>query len=221
MYQIGTFISEDPHHRFTCYVKINNNELVRCYLPSNCRIGKLFPIISKTVLLRPYKTDKYDYYLEAVKYRNTYYLIDFSRINALIFKNLNCKLLHFLKLHGSSTREKVVCNTKCDIFNEETSTVIENKAVLTCNEIAIFPNFKSTHMVDQLHKYEKLLEKGYRVYYFFIALGAYTHEVSIDHSSAYYASLNSCISKGMICKAFNIHYKNNEFKLYKEISLNL
>ncbi len=110
MYTEGLFLKEDTH-RFTCFAKVSSRT-VSCYLPANCKLKTLINPENRKVLLFPYSTNKYDYILEAIKYRNSYYLVNLNMINQIIHTNLNKKLFSYLNLRSTSYREKTVDNYK-------------------------------------------------------------------------------------------------------------
>ena len=92
----GVFCRED-RYRFHCCVNIDGEEHL-CYLPSNCKFEKMCSLKGRTVLLSDSfsKKSKFDYKVEAVKYRNSQMLLNLSFLNRVMEQELRRKKFSFL-----------------------------------------------------------------------------------------------------------------------------
>ena len=92
----GIFCREDKY-RFRCWVNVDGEEHL-CYLPSNCKLGKIHSLEGKEVLLSKQKGDnsKFDYKVEAIIYRNGQILLNLSFLNRVVEQEIHRGVFSFL-----------------------------------------------------------------------------------------------------------------------------
>lgn len=205
----GIFKGEG-RYRFHCTVEIEGKEEL-CYLPSNCKLEKLINLRGKKVLLENIESDKFTYFVRAVSYRNALYLLNLQEVNKIIDEDIRKRIFDFIGKRENTIREKTIEGYKADIFVGDTNTIIENKSVLTFDKEGIYPTMNSRHVNEQLQRISKLLDKGYKVYLFLIALGVGTKKIRLDEKFFEEGLLYECKNKGLQVVGFNLGCRKGEF----------
>ncbi len=154
----GTFLREDKR-RFLCYVLIGKNEY-KCYLPSSCKICKIFNLAGRSVLLyeNGSASNRTKYSVFAVKVGTRFILLNLAEANSIIAQNLMKRSFSFLGKRRSVKREEIIDGYKSDLYIEDTDTVIEIKTLLSFDEEAIFPSVKTKRTEIQLSRIVNLLD---------------------------------------------------------------
>ena len=168
--QEGIFIKE-LKNRFLCEVSIDQ-EIFICYVPSSCRLSNFADFKGKKVLLKQNqnKNAKTKYALYAISHEDNYVIVNLKEANYVIEKNIKGKLFDYLGERVHTKREVTVENYKCDLFIEDTKTIIEIKSLLILNSEDEITQIHSERAITQLNSISSLLNKGYAVYYIFVSM---------------------------------------------------
>lgn len=201
---------EEGRYRFHCTVEIEGKEEM-CYLPSNFKLEKIINLRGKKVLLERIESDKFSYYVRAVSYRNALYLLNLQEVNKIIDEDIQRHIFDFIGKRENVIREKNIEGYKTDIFVYDTNTIIENKSVLTFEQEGVYPTMKSRHVNNQFKRISVLLDKGYTVYLFVVALGVGTKKIKLDDKFFEDELLHECTNKGLQIKGFNLGYRKGKF----------
>ncbi len=211
----GVFSREDKY-RFHCWVNIDGEDVL-CYMPSNFKFEKVYSIKGKMVLLSE-NTDsksKFKYKVEAVKYRNSLMLLNFSYLNRVVEYELPRKIFAFLGKRKNILHERNIQGYKSDLYIEDTKTLIEIKSVLAFSVDAEYPVNYSSHMLEQLDKLSGLAADNINVYYFIIGLGPTLKRIRINLSSNYGRLVDKCRQVGVHFVAMNLHVKEGRYCINK------
>lgn len=215
----GVFIRE-LDNRFRCLVNIAGKDTV-CYVPSSCKLERLIPLRGKQVLLVETKKSATPYAVYAVKFKNSYCLLNLSQANRIVFRQINRKVFNCLGCRKNVSFEKTVLGYKSDLFIQDTNTVIEIKTVISSNSSATFSSIYSERAVQQLAKLEKLLSCGYNVTYLIVGLNPAISKVVVDKQSIIYPLFAKCLAKGMRVCGVSVHIKKNQFEVFRPITIEL
>ena len=216
----GKFVKEDKY-RFQCWVDING-EVLRCYLPANCKLERFISLKDKKVILSRYsgKNDKFRYKVEAVRYKNTTILLNLNYLNTIVEREIKRKIFDFLGERTNVIKEKIVHGYKSDLYIADTETLIEIKSVLTLKESVVYPQAYSEHMLKQLNVLKRIAEEGKEVYYFIVGLSPSIKEIIIDSTYEKYGILlNECQHAGVKIKAFSLRYYRGKYRIKEEIKI--
>ena len=159
----GVF-KQEIKNRFLCNVEING-ETVTCYVPSSCRLSNFLDMKNRSVMLTPINNPKARtrFALYAVKYGKTYVPINLSNSNRIVEQQIHRRFFSFLGQRKDITREKKIEDYKCDLYINDTETIIEIKSLLAFKKKAIFPTIYSERAIKQLEQIAELLDKGYKM----------------------------------------------------------
>ena len=222
---IATFgiFKEELKNRFLCIVETNGRDEL-CYIPSSCKLSNFIEMQGRTVLLRPIQSphSRTRYEVYAVLAGKRFIVLRLSEANRAIYDSLNTRRFSFLGKREKVIKEYKVEGYKCDLFIEDTNTIVEIKSILSLNKVAHFPTVYSQRAIDQLKNIELLLDKGYRICYFYISMSSNTTKIIINAEiEKYYQQLKQCINKGLIVKGYSLKYADNELYINKAISIEL
>jgi len=203
--------------RFLCEVDIDG-KIEHCYVSSSSHLSSYLNLPNKQIILRANKGKnlRTKYTLYAVKYRNTYILLDLNDLNNIFFQFLNMHFENYIKIK----KEYNICNYKTDFFITNLNQIVEIKSVISNNEKAYydFQSHKRAYM--QLQKIKELLILGYSVNYIFVMLNPYIKIFRLkDKRKKENMLFLECIKLGMNVKFYKTIYKNKKFQISK-ISLN-
>lgn len=211
---------EEIKNRFLCLVTVGFSDVV-CYIPSSCRLSNFLDLTGRRVMLVPTASKKArtQYSVYAVEYRHRLIPLNLALANRVIENQIRSRRFAFLGKRGDVLREHFADGYKADLYIENTKTILEIKSILSFDREAVFPTVYSERGVKQLEKLLKLIDKGYKVAYIFIALNPQTKAVQLNHEIVEYASLfSACIQKGMHCHAYAVRLtKDNTLEIKKEI----
>lgn len=215
----GTF-KQELSNRFRCVVNIAGEDVI-CYLPSSCKLGQFISLSGRMVLLLPVKKQKTDirYSIFAVKYRNSYTLLNLASANRVIETQLKRKLFSFLGSRSSILREHMIAGYKSDLYIADTDTIIEVKTVLSTEATAMFPTVYSERTLNQLLQLQKLLKAGYKVSFFIVSLCPYNKEILIDKETKFYSEFLKCVKLGMHASAYACRLSKHGIVISTELSL--
>lgn len=154
----GTFVQETKN-RFLCTVAIDSVE-VECYIPSSCRLSNFLDLQGRTVILTPNqdKTARTRFAVYAVKIGRQFILLNLSKPNRIIEAEIQKRRFSFLGKRDHVFHEKTIEGYKCDLYIENTKTIIEIKSILCFEETVVFPTVFSERGIKQLAKIAELLE---------------------------------------------------------------
>ena len=212
---------EELKNRFLCLVEIDGVDTL-CYIPSSCRLSNFVDLTGKDVLLKPIAAtnSRTKYSLFAIRTGRKYVLVNMSQSNRIIEDALHGRRFSFLGKRTIIKREYPVEGYKCDLFIEDTKTVVEIKSILSFEEAAWFPSVFSQRAIDQLKSIVKLLDMGYRVIYIFVSMNYGVKRVFINKDVAeYYSLISTCIDHGMIMKGYTVSMKKNDPKIYGGLNI--
>lgn len=217
----GIFINE-LKNRFLCEVQINGVNTV-CYVPSSCHLVNFVKLCGKRVLLAPTQaaSSTTQYALYSFPYKRSCILLNTSLANTLIFENIKSRRFSYLGKRNSVKREHLINGYKCDVFIEDTRTIIEIKSVISLESSAIFPTVYSERTLEQLNSIKDLLNIGYTAYLIFVSLNPYINNIVIDEKTPFYGKLCECIKLGLNIKAYTCIQNDDKIKIRSEISVNL
>ena len=220
-YKTGIF-KRELKNRFLCEVDIDGESTV-CYVPSSCHLGNFLQLEGKKVLLIPTQTKnaRTPYALFAIPYRQSYILLNTSDANRAVENSIHSRRFSSLGKRKKVFKEHFVGGYKCDLFIEDTSTIIEVKSALSTNKNALFPTVFSERSLKQLKKLKQLLATGYTIRYMIVALNPYTKYINISQNTAFYTSLTDCLKHGMTLSAFTCRIKDNRIIIAREIPISL
>ena len=208
---------EELKNRFLCRVEVNGIDTL-CYIPSSCRLSNFVDLTGKTVLLKPISSSKSrtKYSVYALQIGSRFVLLNMSQSNNIICEALSGRRFAYLGKRTIVKREYVVEGYKCDLFIEDTKTIIEIKSILSFEQQAHFPSVFSQRAIDQLKSIEGLLREGYRVVYIFVSMNQGVKQVSINERiTEYYSLFRSCVDLGMVLKGYTVSMKD-ELPMIKE-----
>ena len=218
-YKTGIF-KRELKNRFLCEVEIDGESTV-CYVPSSCHLGNFLQLEGKKVLLIPTRTKnaRTPYALLAIPYKQSYILLNTSNANRAVENSIHSRRFSSLGKRKTVFKEHYVGGYKCDLFIEDTSTIIEVKSVLSTGKNALFPTIFSERSLKQLEKLKHLLVTGYTIRYMIVALNPYTNNVSIAQNTAFFTALTDCLKHGMTLSAFTCRIKGDRITIDREIPI--
>jgi len=151
-------------NRFRCIVEINGTETL-CYVPASCKLSNYVDLTGKTVILKRITSSKagIEYAICAVRYGNGLTLLDLSYANRLVEDRLGSKRFDFLGARKKVLREVYIAGYKCDLYIEDSKTIVEIKSIVSFNKQVVFPSTNSLRAIKQLERLSVLLESGYNV----------------------------------------------------------
>ena len=203
---IEGIFKEELKNRFLCLVEVDGADTL-CYIPSSCRLSNFVDLSEKKVLLKSISTpgSRTKYSVYALRLGRQYVLLNMTQSNRIIEDALRGRRFSFLGERKKVKRECIVDDYKCDLYIEESKTIIEIKSILSFGEDAIFPTVFSRRAIDQLTILGDLLERGYKVVYIFVTMYSGVKRVSINKASdEYYYLLYKCIERGMVIKGYSV-----------------
>lgn len=215
----GQFVRE-LKNRFLCEVVIDGKVEV-CYIPSSCHLGNFLQLEGKEVLLMPTvaKKSRTAFAVVAVKFKRSYIVLNTSYANRLVEYAIQGRKLSYLGKRKNWSREKNVDKYKCDLYIEDTKTIVEIKSVISANDIGVFPTVYSERSLNQLNKIKELLQSGYRVDYIIVSLNPYVKGIQLLKDTQFYAEFKECIDLGMSVHAFNCKVQNELILLNKGLAI--
>ena len=215
---------EELKNRFLCLVEVNGADTL-CYIPSSCRLSNFLDLTGRTVLLKPHLSSqsRTKYAVFALQTTGRHYiLLNMSESNRIIEAAIVKRRFSFLGKRTQIKRESTVEGYKCDLYIEDTKTVVEIKSLLAFNKQAVFPSVFSQRAIDQLKSIKELLEKGYRVVYVFASLNPEVKLVTINNDiKDYYRAFKDCIEKGMVIKGYTFEETEGEFAIKASVRINV
>lgn len=219
-YYIQGVFKEELKNRFRCIVNISGEDLI-CYIPSSCRLSQFLDLQSRDVLLTPLESHaaKTNYAVFAVKYKQSYIVLNTTFPNRIVGYELQRKIFNYLGPRKHITREKNVDGYKCDLFVEDSNTIIEIKSVISIEDSPVFPNVASERVIKQLEKIPGLLADGYNVLYLFVSLNPYINSVVLNPQKPYGPLFKKCIDHGMQVRAYSLGKSNTDFSIKKPIDV--
>lgn len=218
-FKTGIFIKE-LKNRFLCEVKIDSEPVV-CYVPSSCHLSNFLKLHKKEVLLVPTATPKSrtSYALFAVPYKRNFIVLNTSMANRAIETSIRRRLFAYLGKRKTVKKEHLVFGYKCDLYIEDTDTIVEVKSVISTNIRALFPTVYSERTIKQLQQLQSILRLGKKACFCIVSLHPYLKEVVIDQSSEFYAELKKCMDMGMRLHAYTTRLSGNALKVEHEIPI--
>lgn len=218
----GVF-KQEIKNRFLCEVEIKDKIHV-CYIPSSSKLNNFIDLQNKEVLLIPTeaKNARTEYSVYAIKKKHNYIILNTSVPNKVINNEIHKRHFSFLGKRNKVSREKRIHNYKCDLFIDDTQTIVEIKSIITEKSIAHFPTVHSERANNQLKHILELINKGYRVAYCFVSLNPYVKEIIVNNTELeYYNLFKECVKKGMLFFGEALEIKNGQPAIKKTIHITL
>ena len=218
-FTLGIF-KKELKNRFLCEVDIDGANAV-CYVPSSCHLSNFLKLDGKRVLLTKTKTkgSRTEYALFAVKYKRSYIILNTSLANIIVKNSLNSRRFSYLGKRRKVYKEYFFNDYKCDLYIEDTNTIIEIKSVISAGNTAVFPTVFSERSIRQFKKIYDLLTEGVRVHYMIVSLSPYVKNVRIETESLFYEMLKKCIDLGMTLAAFSCRLKEEEVMIQTQLPI--
>ncbi len=216
-FKTGIFIRE-LKNRFLCEVEIESEKMV-CYVPSSCHLSNFLKLSKKEVLLVPNTSpkSKTSYALFAVPYKKNYIVLNTSMANRAIERSISSRLFAHLGKRKNVIKEYSILGYKCDLYIEDTDTIVEIKSVISTENKAIFPTVYSERTIKQLQQLQLLLKLGKKVCFCIVSLHPYLKEVVIDRNTEFYDKLKQCMDKGLRLYAYTTRLEWSKLKIEHEI----
>ncbi len=216
----GIFVRE-LKNRFLCVVLIDKEEIT-CYVPASCRLSNFGNFAGCKVLLTENhgKKSRTRFSLYAIYCNRKCIIVNLKEANRIIESNIQRRLFAFLGKRKNIRREYWINDYKCDLFIEDSKTVIEIKSVLLfgCDNKVL--QIHSERAVKQLQSINKLLNEGYKVCYFYVSTNpTVTNLIVEEQNSEFHWWFKRNMELGMICKAYTIGLKQRKTILKKEIDI--
>jgi DNA-binding sugar fermentation-stimulating protein len=217
----GTFLVENKR-RFLCEVEVSGKATL-CYVPSSCRLDKLISLAGKEVLLLPtaMPNAKTEYSLYAVAHKGNYIVLNASIANRLVEQNIQSRRFSFLGKRTVVLREHIHEGYKCDLFIEDTQTVVEIKSIISADTSAPLFSVNSQRAMKQLSFIEKYMERGLPVCYIIVALNPFTKKIVLNPDNDLHSKLLFCVAHGMKLYCMSCNIDNGRLKIKKEIPITL
>lgn len=220
-FKTGIFIKE-LKNRFLCEVEIDS-EMVVCYVPSSCHLSNFLKLYRKEVLLLPTASPKSrtPYALFAVPYKRNYIVLNTSMANKAVEASIHRRLFSYLGKRKNVIKERSVSGYKCDLYIEDTDTIVEIKSIISVEKQAIFPSVFSERTIRQLKLLSKFLDKGRKVSYCIVSMHPYVDEINIDTGTEFYVELQKCLDKGMGLHGFTTRLTKQGLEIEREIPIGI
>ena len=215
----GIFIRE-LKNRFLCEVLIDTR-LETCYVPSSCHLSNFIDLADKRVLLVPNKMtgSRTKFSLYAVPYKRNYIVLNTSMANRAVLSNIKSRRFSFLGSRKNISTECVRDKYKCDLFIEDTSTIVEVKSIISTQKEAVFPTVYSERSLNQLDCLYEYINSGNGAFYCIVSLHPYVDRVVIDDNTVFFAKLKRCLDSGMQIKAYTTRLKGKELIIDREVNV--
>lgn len=220
-FKTGIFIKE-LKNRFLCEVEIDSETAV-CYVPSSCHLSNFLTLQRKKVLLVPTASPKSrtKYALFAVPYKRNYLVLNTSMANRAVESSIQRRLFAYLGKRKNVSKERSISGYKCDLYIEDTDTIVEIKSIISIKKQAVFPSVYSERTIKQLKLLSRLLNEGRRVSYCIVSLHPYVDEIHIDSNTQFSSELQECMRQGMDLHGFTTRLTENGLVIEKEIPVKL
>ncbi len=217
---LGIFIQE-KNNRFLCDVLING-VVEECYVPSSCHISHFIDLRGESVLLKHNLTKKTrtKYSLYALLKEGHEIPLELALANRVVESEITRRMFCILGDRRHIKKETFVHGYKCDLFIEDTNTIIEVKSILSLERFALFPTIKSERSTKQLLELKELLFDGYSVFYFFVSLSPTVKRIGINSAfTEYRKAFDNCIDAGMKYDAFSVGILNSHPIITKRLPI--
>lgn len=218
----GVF-KQEIKNRFLCSVEIDG-ETVTCYVPSSCRLSNFLDMTDRSVILTPVTNPKARtrFALYAVKYGRNYVPINLANSNRAVEQQIYRRYFSFLGKRKNVIREMKIGDYKCDLFINDTNTIVEIKSLLAFEKQAVFPTVYSDRAVKQLEQLSALLDQGYPVCFMMISLSTTVKEISINREiEDFYRLFAECVNKGMKFRGFSIRLNSDGIEVSSAVKMNV
>lgn len=218
--QRGIFVKE-IENRFLCQVIVDGIQQI-CYIPSSCRLDNFLDLKGKNILLIPTKGRQTatKYAVLAVEYKRNYILLNSNLANRVVEQGITSRRFCYLGKRSSVKREFIVDDYKCDLYIEDSDTLIEIKSIITQKDVECFPSVYSKRALRQLDQLYWCLKLGRNVVYIIVSLNPYLKAIYIDQESEFYSRFIKCTNQGMKVFVYTCRLsKENNVKLCKQISI--
>ena len=217
---LGIFIQE-KNNRFLCDVLING-VVEECYVPSSCHLSHFIDLHGESVLLKHHKSKnaRTKYSLYALLKDGQEIPLDLEISNRVVEAEIKRRLFSALGNRQHIKKETLVRGYKCDLFIEDTNTIIEVKSILSMERFALFPTIKSERSTNQLLALRELLFDGYSVFYYFVSLCPKVKQIGINCKyDEYRKAFEKCVDAGMKYDAFSVSMLSGHPSITKRLSI--
>ena len=215
----GVFIQE-LKNRFLCEVEIDSESVV-CYVPSSSHLSNYIDLHKKHVLLIPTATPsaRTPYALFAVPYKKNFIVLNTSMANSAIADNIHNRRFCFLGKRKHVVKEYTVSGYKCDLYIEDTNTIIEIKSIISTDEKAVFPTVYSERTIKQLEILRRELLAGKKACFCIVSLHPYVKEIVIRKDTDFFKGLKTCLDLGMYLHAYSTRLRSTGLIVEREVPI--
>ena len=217
----GVFVRE-LKNRFLCEIVVDDT-IQECYVSSSSHLSNYLNLAGKEVFLREIHSPKsrMRYALQSLALsRGNEIPLEMAISNSVIRKELSRRFFSFLGQRKRFRHEVPIDGYRCDLYIDDSKTIIEIKSILTLEKHAVFPTVYSERAIQQFQKLEALLSKGYNVCYIFASLSSRVEDVLINpEATEFIEMLRLCVGKGMLLHAFALETKNGSTTIKKRIPI--
>lgn len=210
-------------NRFLCLVEVDGEDTL-CYIPSSCKLSNFIDLEHKAVLLSQNKSanSRTKYSIFAVYEGNDIILLNMSFASEAIMVGIRNRRFSDLGKRTMIRKEHMVDGYKCDLYIEDTNTIVEIKSLISIEKEAHFPSVYSQRAIDQLNKLNALLDKGYRVCYIFASLNPKVKLLTLNkNDTEYRKAFLLCLDKGMLVKGFSLSLNDGAPILHKSLKVSI
>jgi DNA-binding sugar fermentation-stimulating protein len=209
---IEAIFLEEVNPRFIGKVLING-VVEECYIASSAKLSNFINLVGETVILKC-NTNK--------KARTKYTLYGLKKRKNIILLNLNSVNIYFEELYRENKlqgyefseigkKEVFVEDYKADYYIPSLRLVIENKTIISENEIAYFPMKGSKRAIEQMRKIGSLIKQGYKTKYNIFILTPDTKKITLaDPTSEFIRLFSENIEKGMEYYIYYLFMQDDE-----------
>lgn len=115
------------------------------------------------------------------------------------------------------SKEYTINQYKADVFIHDTNSIIEIKSVISLDTNAVFPTVYSERALNQLKQLGQLLQEGFKVYLFIVALNPYVKKICLNKNTEFNTELRKCVDNGMLIKAYSCKLFDKKLIINKEL----
>lgn len=137
--------------------------------------------------------------------------------NRAVERSISSRLFAHFGKRKNVIKEYSILGYKCDLYIEDTDTIVEIKSVISTENRAIFPTVYSERTIKQLQQLQLLLKSGKKVCFCIVSLHPYLKEVVIDRNTEFYEELKQCMDRGLRLYAYTTRLEGSKLKIEHEI----
>lgn len=205
-YVVARFLREKPP-RFLAEVDMCG-KIIEVYVGNSAKVTKFIALNDKQVVLEPIEnTDaRCSYSLFAKDNGDIWLMLNLNKINDIFEEAYLAGGLRGYNIYGYGATEVQVEKYKADYYIESERMIIENKTIISNDDITCYPMEGTERSIIQLDNLYELLLKGYQVRYNFFILTPWTKQIIWNEE--YKKTLQRNIDRGMRIQIYYLYYEN-------------